>query len=153
MSICPSAETRSIVPLEPVSFAHLLASRPDLATSILAHLSPRNIQAQAQAHSALLAAQDVFRSPQSVLTDWQHLINTYCPTSAPTMTEATCDYVIDPEVLSLAEISEARLLIAALTPTQRIQQAIAQASWLASSSNHSVTAESLLASWASDAAR
>ncbi|MBX0330484.1 hypothetical protein K2Z83_22780 [Oscillochloris sp. ZM17-4] len=128
------------VPLEPFAFAHLLQNRPDLGASILINLSPRNIQAQATAHAAL----DERTSPIEVLTGWQRIINTYYPTAIGP--DVVCGCVIDPQTLAEADIDTARMLVGALSPRQRVQQAITQAAILAEI-GYPTSAEEILRSW------
>lgn len=59
---------------------------------------------------------------------------------------------IEPETLARAEPSEARRLIAALSPAQRCAQAVAQAAWL-NSFGYPVTFTEILTVWEADEPR
>ena len=59
---------------------------------------------------------------------------------------------LEPEALALMEPSEASATLAALSPTQQVQQAIAQAAWLASF-GYPVGFEEILAMWEAEQGR
>jgi hypothetical protein len=142
MSLSPPAPGHrarglTAAPLDTISFKYLLASCPDLGV---------RIQTQAQAHCALLATRGIIRPPAEVITNWQRLITTHSPLPPPAWAEAMCGCVIAPEALALADPDDATRMVATLTPTQRAQQAAAQAAWLADF-GYPVTLDQVLAGW------
>lgn len=139
----PLADSASAItpPLDPQPFHQLLRDNPARAAASLAALRPAQLALQAQAHAALVGA-----DPVSVSAEWGRLISRYRPPPPVVGGEVEHGTVYEPEPLALADPAEATLLIAALTPAQRVQQAVAQAAWL-NSFGYPITAHEILAMW------
>lgn len=134
------AETPPAPPLEPRSLYRLLRRRPHCAAAVLAAMRPRQRRVQLLAQ-ARLAAVPVER----LQAEWSQLLANL----APDTERAAPAPPIEPQRLALAEADEARQLLAALSPTQRAAQAIAQVAWLRSY-GYPVTTDELLAAWERD---
>jgi hypothetical protein len=105
-------------------------------------MRPAQRDAQCRAHAARADAP----APR-IAQEWAELVAHAGLSPAPLDDEAApCASVYDPEHLALRDPAEAQRLIAALTPTQRISQATAQAAWLASF-GYPVTLDEVLAGW------
>jgi hypothetical protein len=132
-------------PLCPRALNTLLVNNPGRAAAIVAALRYPLRNAQAAAHAALSGV------PISrIRAEWRDLIRRYGPASTAELNindDPRCVSVYEPEQLALADATHAQTLIAALTPSQRVQQAVAQATWL-SEFGYPASAEEVLASWA-----
>jgi hypothetical protein len=125
-------------PLDPRAMDALLRHHPARAARILASMRPP------QRHAQLLAHAEISDAPATrIQAECADLLCRARP-SAPDDPPPAAP--IEPEVLALMEPDEAKRLIANLTPTQRVLQAIAQAAWLASF-GYPVGFEELLAVW------
>jgi hypothetical protein len=121
----PSLATPA-APFLPHTLDGLLRRQPERAAAVLAALRPALRRAQ-------LAVQAELAEPLR-----RYLDDRDAPLpSAP----------IAPETLALLEPDAAQAAVAALSPTQRIRQAVAQAHWLADF-GYPVAFEDLLAAWA-----
>lgn len=131
-------------PLDPRALDALLRHRPDRAAAVLLSMRPAARHAQLVAHAALAEA-----LPTRIQREWAELLRLARPTT-PDDPPPTAP--IEPEALAIAEPDEARRLIAALSPAQRVRQAVAQAAWL-NGYGYPVAFEELLAAWEADAER
>jgi hypothetical protein len=149
-----SASPTPAPPLDPHAFSLLLARDPVRAAAILAAMRPAMRAQQVHAHATLvgLAADQISQT-------WRELIARFHAPSAPLApcggtsgasdgASALCVAVYEPERLALVEPAEARAAVAALTPAQRKDQAVAHAAWLASF-GYAVCPTEILAAWGS----
>lgn len=129
-------------PFEPHTFQVLVQHRPERASSILAAMRPAMLAAQAQAHAVIGGT-----TAERIIDGWRPLIarGRSAPLVRPSHDDSG-DAVYEPERLAMAPDHEARDLIVALTPTQRVRQAQAQAMWL-SGWGYPVTAAQILDGW------
>lgn len=120
-------EAPPAAPFQPHTLDGLLQRRPARAAAILAAMRPALRPAQCRAHAALADAP----APR-IAQEWADLVARAGLSTAPADDEATpCASVYEPEHLALRDPADAQRLIAALSPTQRVTQAAAQAAWLA----------------------
>jgi hypothetical protein len=119
-------------PFQPHTLDTLVRRRPERAAAVLAALRPTLRRAQ-------LAAQAELAEP----------LRRRCPDDCD---DPLPNAPIEPETLALLEPDAAQAAVAALSPTQRVRQAVAQAHWLADF-GYPVAFEELLAAWASDGTR
>jgi hypothetical protein len=135
-------EASPAAPFTPRAFDALLGSSPARAAAILAAMRPALRDAQCRAHAALAAAP----APR-IAHAWADLIARAGLSPAPVDDAVTPGAsVYEPELLALIDPADAQRLIAALSPTQRVTQAAAQAAWLASL-GYPVTLDDILAGW------
>lgn len=135
-------------PLDPLALNALLDRDPAKAAAILAAMRPALLRAQAAAHAAL-AGVDAAR----IVREWCDLIARVGPPPAPTTphagADAPCASVYEPELLADLLVEQPRLaheLLRALSPNQRVAQAVAYANWLGTH-GMPVTLDDVLASW------
>ena len=126
-------------PLDPRAMDALLQHHPARAAAVLASLRPPQRYAQLLAHAAIVNA-----PPARMQVEWADLLRLARPTSDDDPLPAS---VIEPERLALMTPDEARDAVAALSPAQRVAQAVAQAAWLGGF-GYPVAVEELLALWA-----
>lgn len=138
------AEVQPAPPLDPHAMDALLRHRPGRAAAVLLSMRPTARHAQLHAHAALADA-----PPARIQREWGELLRLARPAPPDDPPPAA---PIEPETLALAEPDEARRLIAALSPTQRVRQAVAQAAWL-NGYGYPVDYEELLTAWEADAGR
>jgi hypothetical protein len=135
-------------PFAPATFDALLRHRPARAATLLAAMRPALRDAQCRAHAALADAP----APR-IAHEWADLVARADLSPAPVDDEATpCASVYEPELLALRDPADAQRQIAALSPTQRVAQAAAQAAWLAGF-GYPVTLDEVLAGWGDRAER
>lgn len=132
------AEASPAPPLDPRAMDSLLRHRPDRAARVLAAMRPAARHLQLLAHAEITEV-----LPTRIQAEWAELLRLAHPGEQDDPLPAS---VIEPEQLALAEPEESRRLIAALTPEQRVRQAVAQAAWLAGF-GYEVSFEEILASW------
>ena len=134
-------DTLPTPPLDPRSLNALLRHRPERALAVIAAMSP------AQRH-AQLVAQLIHATlpPERLKAAYTELGYDPCPDSLATPLPAA---PIEPLTLGRAEPDEARQMVAALSPSQRVAQAVAQAAWL-TRYGYPVTAEEILAVFEGD---
>jgi hypothetical protein len=125
-------------PLDPRAMDVLLRHHPARAAAVLLSMRPATRHARLLAHAEISDA-----PPLRIQVEWQELLCCARPVDLDELPPAA---PIEPERLALMEPKEARAAIAVLTPMQRVQQAIAQAAWLASF-GYPVGFEELLAVW------
>jgi hypothetical protein len=130
-------------PLDPRALDTLLRHHPARAARVLASMRPAARHAQLLAHAALTDA-----PPTRIQAEWADLLRLAHPGEPDDPPPAA---PIEPERLALIELEEARAAIAALTPPQRVTQAVAQAAWLASF-GYPVGFEEILAVWEAEQA-
>lgn len=131
-------------PLDPRAMDALLRHHPSRAARLLASMRPP------QRHAQLLAHAEITDAPlPRIQAEWQELLCLVRPADPDEPLPAA---PIEPERLALLEPQEARAAIAALTPAQRVAQAVAQAAWL-SAYGYPVDFTELLAAWEADGER
>jgi len=141
-------------PLDPHALNQLLARDPARAAAILAAMRPAMLRAQATAHAPLGGG-----DAAQIVREWAALIARVGPLPAPPAprdgADAPCASVYEPEVLADLLVAHPRLahaLLQALTPSQRVTQAVTYAAWLA---DHGLPVQiaDVLASWESQEVR
>jgi hypothetical protein len=135
-------EAAPAAPFAPHAFDAFVRRRPERAAAVLAALRPALRDAQCHAHAALADAP----APR-IAHEWADLVARVGLSPAPINDGATpCTSVYEPESLALRDPADAQRLIAALSPTQRVTQAAAQAAWLAGF-GYPITLDDVLAGW------
>jgi hypothetical protein len=138
-------------PLDPSALNALIEHAPAHAAAILDAMRPRQRDAQAKAHATLAGLPGA-----TIAQQWDALIVTHSPLPpdpVPFHTDAPGDpgiSVFEPEVIGIADPAEARKLIATLTESQKLNQAIAQAAWM-SQFGYDVTWMDYMVAWESHA--
>ena len=125
-------------PLDPHAMDTLLRHLPGRAAAVLVAMPPAHRHAQLVAHATLAEA-----VVTQIRAEWTELLRLARPTPDDDPLPAS---VIEPERLALMVPDDARDAVAALSPTQRVQQAVAQAGWLADF-GYDVDHAELLAAW------
>ena len=131
-------------PLDPRTMDSLLRHLPGRAAAVLTTMPPAHRHAQLVAHATLADA-----VVTQIRAEWTELLRLARPTPDDDPLPAS---VIEPETLALMVPDDARAAVAALSPTQRVQQAVAQAAWLATF-GYDVDHAELLAAWEADTTR